>query len=120
VHRCRSPAWGIVFGAVVGWWRQEVEWCSSSSSMVPGLGGMARRSLGDGRELMDSRRAGAPSRAMVVSIVGLVRGFTWIYHLESSWWKMEEVTSGDCAEGGISRLCWGVGVRGDRGTRSCV
>jgi hypothetical protein len=45
-----------------------------------GLGGMAQQSLGDGRALMDSRRAVVLSGAMAASMVRLVRGFTLIYH----------------------------------------
>jgi hypothetical protein len=57
-----------------------VEWCASSASTMPGLGAMVQRSLGDRRALMDSRRAGAQSSAIVASMVGLVRGFTLVYH----------------------------------------
>jgi hypothetical protein len=59
---------------------EEVEWCASSASTMPGLGAMVQRSLGDRRALMDSRRAGALSGAIVASMVGLVRGFASVYH----------------------------------------
>jgi hypothetical protein len=57
-----------------------VEWCASSSSKMPGLGGVVQRTLGDFRTLMDSRRAGKPFGAMVASMVGLVMGFASVFH----------------------------------------
>jgi hypothetical protein len=44
-----------------------------------GLGGVAQRSLGDIRALMDSHRTKASSGAMVASIVGPMRGFASVY-----------------------------------------
>jgi hypothetical protein len=42
---------------------------------MPGLSNVAQRSLGDGRVLMDSCRAGASSGIMVASTVGQDSGF---------------------------------------------
>jgi hypothetical protein len=66
---------GIVFGAAARWWRQEVEWCSSFTSAMLSLDGVVQRGLGEGRALMDSRRAGVPSSAIVASMANLLRGF---------------------------------------------
>jgi hypothetical protein len=52
-----------------------VEQCSSSASTTPSLNGVVHQGLGDGRALMDSRRAGEPSGAVVASMASLVRGF---------------------------------------------
>jgi hypothetical protein len=70
------PFEGFVLGTTAGWWRQEVEWCSSFVSMTPNLGGMAQRDLGDGCAKKSSRRAGAPLGAVVASMASLMRGFT--------------------------------------------
>jgi hypothetical protein len=50
-----------------------VEWCASSTSTKACLGGMVRRGLGGGRGVKNSRRAGALSSPMVVSMTGLAR-----------------------------------------------
>jgi hypothetical protein len=52
-------------------------WSGLHLSRMPGLSSVAQRSLGDSRALMDSRRAGAPSGAMVAS---MVRGFASVFH----------------------------------------
>jgi hypothetical protein len=49
------PVEGIVLEIVAGWWRQEVEWCSSTASMLPSLGGVVQRGLGNGCAKMNSR-----------------------------------------------------------------
>jgi hypothetical protein len=72
------PLEGIVLGTVTRWWKQEVEWCSSTAWMAPSLNGMAGLDIGCAK--MNSRRAGAPSGAMVVSRASLVRGFALIFH----------------------------------------
>jgi hypothetical protein len=54
--------------------------CAYFASTMPGLGGMAQRSLGDEHALMDSCRVGALSGTMAASMVRLVRGSTLIYH----------------------------------------
>jgi hypothetical protein len=74
------PLEGIVLETVTGWWKQEVEWCSTTVSTTPSLGGMAQRGLGDGCAKMNSRRADAPSGAVVASMASLVRGFALIFH----------------------------------------
>jgi hypothetical protein len=65
---------------------------------------------------MDSCRVGAPSGVMVASMVYPVRGFVSVYRPGDGLVKMVEVSSGECAQGDISRLCQEVGVRGDLGT----
>jgi hypothetical protein len=67
-----------MFGAVAGWWSNEVEWCTSTASMMAGLDGVVQRGLGDGFTLLYSRRAEALSCAMVASMASMVRGFTTI------------------------------------------
>jgi hypothetical protein len=115
------PLEGIVLGTVTGWWKQEVEWCSSTAWMAPSLDGMVRRGFGIGCAKMNSRREGAPSGAVVVSRASLVRGFALIFHPEvGSVDRGVEVTSKACAQGvsfGYHR-----GVRDDdsRGTRPCL
>jgi hypothetical protein len=52
------PLEGIVLGTSAGWWRQEVVWCLSSTSMTPSIGGMAQQCLRDGCAKMNSRRGG--------------------------------------------------------------
>jgi hypothetical protein len=49
---------------------------------MPCLGGMAQRSFGDRRALIDSRRAEAPSGIGVASMVGPVKGFALVFHSE--------------------------------------
>ena len=71
--RCRSPSWGHCFEAVVGWRWQEVERCTSTSSTTLILGGMARRSLGVGCMLLDSRRVEALFGIVATSTAGLAR-----------------------------------------------
>jgi hypothetical protein len=45
---CASlPLEAIAIGTIAGWWRQEVEWCSSTASTTPSLGGVAQRGFGD-------------------------------------------------------------------------
>jgi hypothetical protein len=46
---------------------------SSTSSTLSFLGGVAHRSLGDGRGWLDSRRVAASSGAVVASMAGLAR-----------------------------------------------
>jgi hypothetical protein len=72
------PLGGISFGAAAGRWSQEMEWCASTMLTMSGLGGMAQRGLCEGRAMMDSCRAEAPFGVMVVSMVGLVRGFALV------------------------------------------
>jgi hypothetical protein len=66
------PLEGIILGKVDGWWKQEVEWCSSTASKTPSLGGVVQRGLGYGCVKMNSHRAGAPSGIMVASRASLV------------------------------------------------
>jgi hypothetical protein len=102
LHRCHSSSWGHRFEATSGY-MQEVEWCLSSVSTMPGLSGAAHRSLG--RLLMNSRRTGAPYGTMVVLMIGLVRGFALVYHSEDGfekWWRWllksaQKALSLDCA-----------------------
>jgi hypothetical protein len=35
------PLEGIILGTISGCWKQEVEWCSSTTLTTPSLGGMA-------------------------------------------------------------------------------
>ena len=51
------PLEGIVFGAVVRWWRQVLEWCTSTARPKVRLDGMAQRGLCGGRVTMNSHRA---------------------------------------------------------------
>jgi hypothetical protein len=55
------PLEDIVLGTVARWWKQEVEWCSSTASTTSSLGGVAQRGLGNGCAKMNSRRVGASS-----------------------------------------------------------
>jgi hypothetical protein len=52
-------------------------WSGLHLSRMLCLSGVAQRSLGDSHALMDSRRVGAPSSAMVAS---MVRGFASVFH----------------------------------------
>jgi hypothetical protein len=70
---------GIMFGAVAGRWRQEVEWFESTMSMTSGLSDVVHRGLGDRRVMMDSRRAGAPFDAVAALMADLVRGFILVW-----------------------------------------
>jgi hypothetical protein len=63
------------FGAVVGWWRKEMEWCTTTTLMTASLGGVMQWSLGDRYASMDSHRKEAPSGIMVASMTRLVRDF---------------------------------------------
>jgi hypothetical protein len=69
----------IILGTIVGWWKQEVEWCSSTVSTMRNLGDVAQRGLGDGCAKMNSRRAGAPLGIVVALMVSLVRGIASIF-----------------------------------------
>jgi hypothetical protein len=69
------PLEGIVLGTDAGWWRKEVEWCSSSAPMTLSLGGMAQWGLGNRCAKLNWRRAGALFGAMVASMASIVRGF---------------------------------------------
>jgi hypothetical protein len=74
------PLEGIILGTVSGWWKQEVECCSSTASTTPSLGGMAHWGLSDRCATMNQRKAGALSGLMVASMASLTRGFASIFH----------------------------------------
>jgi hypothetical protein len=94
------PLEGIVLGTIAGWWKQEVEWCSSTASKTPSLGGVVQWGLGDGCVKMNSHRAGAPSGVMVASMASLVRGFATIFQPGvGSADRGVKVTSEACAQG---------------------
>jgi hypothetical protein len=53
-------------------WRLEVERCASAMFIMPGLSGMARRGLGDERDMMESHGAEALSGIMV-ALIGMTK-----------------------------------------------
>jgi hypothetical protein len=94
------PLEGIILGTVTGWWKQEVEWCSSTAWMPSSLDGMALWVLSNGCAKMNLRRMGAPSGTVVVSMASLVRVFALIFHPGvGSADRGVEVTSKACAQG---------------------
>jgi hypothetical protein len=98
-----------------------VEWCSSTASTTPSLGGMAQRGLGDGCAKMNSRRADAPSGAVVASMASLVRGFASIFHPGiGSADRRVEVTSKACAQGAFFGYHREIRDDDSRSTRPCL
>jgi hypothetical protein len=61
------------------------EWCASSATTLSGLGGVVQRRFGDGRGLIDSRRAEALSGVMVTSTAGKTK-IILIYILRIARW----------------------------------
>jgi hypothetical protein len=79
------------------WWSDVV----SSTLTKSSIGNVARRGLGEGRVMLDTRRVVALSSTVVASIEGLPRVFASIYILQMTW-RMTEATSRACAWDGIS------------------
>ena len=94
-----------------------MERISSTTTTAADLGGVVQRRPNDGCGMVDSRRVGEPSGAMVASTAGLARVFTSIYTLEMGGRKMAEATSGACAQGTIFGVDRGVDDGSDRGIR---
>jgi hypothetical protein len=76
-----------------------------SASTTAGLGCLAQQGPGGGRAIMNARKVGAPSGAVVASMVGLVRASHQSNILKMGWRIVVEVTSGACTQGAIFGFC---------------